>query len=114
MGASGAAPDLLQDFSLSASSFTPNGDGINDELQIRYGLFHLPEAVPVVLEVYALDGRKLAAIDNGIQRSGAQAMRWDGRDQSGQILAPGIYLLSVAVASESTGSKKIRPVGIFY
>jgi hypothetical protein len=114
LGASGAAPDLLQDFSLSASSFTPNGDGINDELQIRYGLFHLPEAVPVVLEVYALDGRKLAAIDNGIQRSGAQAVRWDGRDQSGQILAPGIYLLSVAVASESTGSKKIRPVGIFY
>ena len=114
LGSSGAAPDLLQDLALSASAFTPNGDGINDELQIRYGLFHLPEAVPVTLEIYSLDGRKVAAIDNGIQRSGTQTVRWDGRDQGGQMLPPGLYLLSVAVKSEFAGSKKIRPVGIVY
>ena len=114
LGTSGAAPDLLQNLTLSASAFTPNGDGVNDELQIRYGLFHLPDAVPVVLEVYSLDGRKVAAVDTGAQRSGAQSVRWDGRDQDGQLLSPGIYLLSIAVASESAGSKKIQPIGIVY
>ena len=114
LGTAGATPDLLQELTLSASAFTPNGDGINDELEIRYALFHLPEAVPVALEIYALDGRKVAAIEAGIQRSGPQTVRWDGRDQHQNRLAPGIYLLSVAIASETAAAKKILPVGLVY
>ena len=41
-------------------------------------------------------------------------MRWDGRDQYQNRLAPGIYLLSVAIESETVAAKKILPVGIVY
>lgn len=114
LGSSGAVPDLLQGLSLSASAFTPNGDGINDELEISYSLFHLPEQVPVSLEVYSLDGRKVATLTAGTQRSGTQTVRWDGRDQTRALLAPGLYLLSVAVEAEFVTAKQIRPVGIVY
>jgi len=68
----------------------------------------------VALEIYALDSRKVAAIEAGIQRSGPQTVRWDGRDQHQNRLAPGIYLLSVAIASETAAAKKILPVGLVY
>ncbi len=114
LGSSGAVPDLLQDLSLSAATFTPNGDGINDELEIRYSLFHLPEHVPVSLEIYSLDGRKVATLEAGRQRSGTQTVRWDGRDQTRALLTPGLYLLSVAVEADFAASKRIRSVGIVY
>ncbi len=114
LGTTGETPDLLQQLTLSTPTFTPNGDGINDELEIRYALFHLPAAVPVALEVYALDGRRVATIAAGTQRSGLQAVRWNGRDQHRRRLAPGIYLLSIVVESEFVAGKKIQPVGLVY
>jgi flagellar hook assembly protein FlgD len=93
---------------------TPNGDGINDELAVSYSLYGLPEQVSVALSVYALDGRRVAELLLGAQRSGAQTVRWDGRDENGQLLAPGVYLVAVAVQSEQVDDLKMSPLGIAY
>ena len=77
-------------------------------------MFRLPEQVPISLEIFSLDGRKVAKLDAGNQRSGTQIVRWDGRDQNGQLLPPGLYLLSVGVEAEFSVSKQLRPVGIVY
>ena len=83
-------------------------------MRIVYSLFRLPEQVPVALEVYALDGRRVARVDMGIQDSGPQQVTWDGRDERGRVLAPGLYLLSVALDTESTQSPQLRPLGIAF
>jgi flagellar hook assembly protein FlgD len=68
----------------------------------------------VALRVYGLDGRRVAEVPLGVQRSGVQSIRWNGRDERGALLAPGLYLVSVAVQSERSGELKIGPVGIVY
>ncbi len=114
LGAADAAPGVVQELSLSTPVLTPNGDGVHDRLQISYTLFRLPKAVPIALTVYALDGRRRARIDGGLQDAGPREIAWDGRDENGQALPPGIYLLSVAPAAEFATSAQIRPLGIAY
>ncbi len=114
LGAADAAPDVVQDLSFSTPVLTPNDDGIHDRLLIRYRLFRLPRSVPVELEVYALDGRRLIRMDAGLQGAGPQEIEWDGRDERGELLSPGIYLLKIAPRAEFATSAQIRPLGIAY
>jgi hypothetical protein len=109
-----ASPDFVQGLSFSTPVLTPNGDQVHDQLNIAYSLFRLPEQVPVILEVYALDGRRVARVAMGVQDSGPQQITWDGRDERGQTLAPGLYLISIALETEATQSPQLRPLGIAY
>lgn len=104
----------MRDLTFSTGVLTPNGDGANDELEIRYSLFGLPERVPVALDVFALDGRRIARLVQSAQNSGLQSLRWDGRDQNGDILPPGLYLIQVSIQSEASGGAAVRPLGIAY
>lgn len=107
-------PALLQDLRLSTPVLTPNGDGVHDELGVAYALYGLPEQVPVELAIYALDGRRMATVPQGLQTAGPQRVRWDGRDAEGRALPPGVYLISVALQSELRPAALLRPLGIAY
>ena len=114
LGISGESPHFVQDLNISAPVFTPNGDGINDELNISYALYRLPSSVPVVLDVYRLDGRRVAQIKVGLQDSGPQTLRWDGRNADGALLPPGIYLTTIGLLSDFSVAPQFRTVGIAY
>lgn len=107
-------PALLQNLRFSTPVLTPNGDGVHDELRVAYALYGLPEQVPIELVVYALNGRRMATVPQGLQTAGPQMARWDGRDSEGQALPPGVYLLSVALQSELRTAALLRPLGIAY
>ncbi|MCY4606415.1 MAG: hypothetical protein OXE49_19435, partial [Gemmatimonadetes bacterium] len=114
LGTTGQTTAFIQNLTFSSAVFTPNGDGINDELRVAYSLFRLPEAVPVVLEVYSLDGRRVALLEVGLQNAGPQSLRWDGRDETGQRLPPGLYLVALDLRSEFAADPQYRPLGIAY
>ena len=114
LGTTGQTTAFIQNLTFSAAVFTPNGDGINDELRVAYSLFRLPEPVPVVLEVYSLDGRRVALVEAGLQNAGPQSLRWDGRDETGQRLPPGLYLAALNLRSEFAADPQLRPLGIAY
>ena len=105
---------FIQNLTFSPPVFTPNGDGVNDELRVAYSLFRLPEAVPVVLEVYSLDGRRVALVEVGLQNAGPQSLRWDGRDETGRLLPPGLYLTALDLRSEFAADPQYRTLGIAY
>ncbi len=105
---------FIQNLTFSSAVFTPNGDGINDELRVAYSLFRLPEAVPVVLAVYRLDGRRVGLVEAGLQNAGPQSLRWDGRDETGRRLPPGLYLAALDLRSEFAADPQLRPLGIAY
>ena len=114
LSVSAQQPALLQNLRFSTPVLTPNGDGVHDELHVAYALYGLPEQVPVELTVYALDGRRVTAVPQGLQTAGPQTARWDGRDAQGAALPPGVYLISVALQSEHRAASVLRPVGLAY
>ena len=105
---------IIEDLHFSSGIVTPNGDGINDEITIDYLLFRLPQDLPVALDIYGLDGSLIAQLAKGVQGAGPQRIRWDGRDENGQLLAPGIYLIDLKIDSEFKKFRHLQSIGVAY
>ncbi|MEC7228090.1 MAG: FlgD immunoglobulin-like domain containing protein, partial [Candidatus Latescibacterota bacterium] len=83
-------------------------------LRIDYTLFRMPAPIPVELNVYDLRGRPLGQVDLGLQGAGPHRVEWDGRDGSGVLLPPGMYLLEIALRAELKTFRHLQPVGVAY
>ena len=57
--------------------------------------FSLPEAQPVRLTVYTVDGRKVATLVNEVRGPGLHEVIWNGRDDTGRQSASGVYFCRV-------------------
>ena len=99
---------------LGASICTPNSDGVNDGVSLEYDLLNLAGAALVYIDVCDLSGRKLWAIDRTAHSSGRFAVAWDGRDDSGSMLPPGVYLLRLEVETDKGRDRVSRIVSLVY
>jgi flagellar hook assembly protein FlgD len=45
---------------------------------------------------------------------GSQAFTWDGRDLSGQVVPPGVYLCRIKVEADDQDSQLMRLVHVAY
>ncbi|MFT7693982.1 MAG: flagellar hook assembly protein FlgD, partial [Candidatus Latescibacterota bacterium] len=90
------------------------GDGINDVVQIDYDLLNLVGAVPVKAEVYDLSGRSLGVVLSDQMASGRFSAQWDGRDSSGKLLPPGLYLLRLSVEADKGEDARQAILSIVY
>ena len=64
--------------------------------------FRLTDAADVSLSIYSLGGRKLRKLDLGNLGRGYATQAWDGRDEFGQLLANGVYLVVVEGKTDLT------------
>ena len=99
---------------LSSPVFTPNGDGINDALEIEYELLNLFGAVPIALELYDLSGRRIGVVHRATAESGRFALAWDGVLANGAVTAPGLYLLRLEVDSDQGKEALQRVIALAY
>ena len=77
---------------ITPNPFTPYGDGFNDEISFAFDLFLLLEEVDVDLGIYDLSGRHVAKLQSGGSTAGKLEVQWNGRDDQGQLVPPGLYL----------------------
>ena len=96
--------ELLGDLEVDGS-FTPNGDGINDELAVGFSLLRVGTAIPVQVELYDLSGRMVTRILGESIAAGRHTVSWGGTDPSGALVPPGIYLLRIDVDVDSKSNK---------
>ena len=96
------AGGLLGEVEVLANPFTPNGDGINDAVRFVFPIFKMPGQTSLVLEVYGLDGGLVHRVERSVANAaGIQEVSWDGRDQDGTLLPPGMYICRVGPAVDS-------------
>lgn len=83
---------LLVDIAVTSNPLTPNGDGVNETLEIAYKLREVTASRPVRLAIYNLAGQLVVELPPITARSGEFAHRWNGRDAAQQLVPPGTYI----------------------
>ena len=106
--------NVVKSPNITPNPFTPNGDGINDEVVFSFDLFLLLEQVDVQLEIYDLSGRRVTQLQMGGSTAGNLEIKWDGRDQDGQMTPPGIYLYRLAVDSDDSSIERSGTLSLVY
>ena len=89
------SPSLVFSPLVSPNPFTPNGDGINDVVRISYKLLRVTSGVPVVIEIFDLSGRRVREVYSGTDPLGEYSHSWDGTDDSGRSVPPGIFFYRI-------------------
>jgi len=114
IGVDGAGA-AIADVAITPNPFTPNGDGVNDVAQIQFALFKVYAARPVAIRFFSLDGRSVRQLEEQ-GMGGRQQFAWDGRDDSGNLVAPGLYLCQIEVEADSDigGQKRTHLIAVAY
>lgn len=93
---------------------TPNDDGHNDFFRISYDLLKLTRPAPVFFEIFSLDGQKVRRGFSSQDISGRYARVWDGRDDYGELVTPGIYIYHIEVNANDGSSARAGTVHVVY
>ncbi len=103
---------LIGDLQIVPSVFSPNGDGINDQVQIRFALFKAVDATPSV-RIFDLAGREVAAL---VSSGGdvLQSFSWAGLDASGERVAPGLYVCRIDAGADAGQGEVLRTLAVAY
>ena len=62
--------------------------------------FSLEEAAEVTAEVFDVQGRRVRLLGAGTQGAGRHALAWDGLDEAGRSVAPGLYVVRLTAGAE--------------
>jgi hypothetical protein len=70
--------------------------------------YTLPAPVASRLEIYAIDGRRIAQLATGVGPSQLQTAEWDGRDERGASVRAGVYFVTLQSGSRTHAIKLVK------
>ena len=105
--------DLISNVQFSGESFTPNGDGVNDELLVGYDVQRLLEDRVLHFEIYDLGGNRVRHLEKEL-RSGGYSDSWDGKSDAGTMVVPGIYVVRLSADADEASAAVSRLVSVVY
>lgn len=122
----GVPEKLLISVKASPNPFTPNNDGINDITNIEFFLGNVGEPRTEIgnelrdlsVRIYDLTGRLIKDLIDS--KTGAYAfisdngIPWDGRDNDGKTVRPGLYLFQIMVDSDNGGENITKTIVVSY
>ncbi len=110
------AQQIVANLSVAPNPFTPNGDLVNDIAQIEFSLFKVYAERPVAVRIWALDGRPMRRLE-GAAQGGHQRFTWDGKDDRGRVVPPGLYICQVDVETDledRAGQRRSHLIAVAY
>ena len=104
----------IGDLALMPPVFSPNGDGINDAVRIECNVLNLVGPVQVESSVYDLSGRLVGVVGSDWTSSGRYVGAWSGRDEHGEQVPPGLYILRVSVETDKGPAFRQAVISLAY
>lgn len=122
----GVPERLLISVKANPNPFTPNDDGVNDQTNIEFFLGNVAEPKNEIgsqlrnisIKIYDLTGRLIKDLYSS--NTGAYAfisdngIKWDGRDNNGKIVRPGLYLFQIIIDSDNGGENITKTIVVSY
>ena len=111
---------LFRDLAVSPRVFSPNGDGVNDELRLDFTVMMVGASTAVAAEIFDLTGRRVRRLEEQREVSaGGYSIAWDGRDEADELVPPGLYAVRLKLASDTGGTgvgsrELLRTVALTY
>ena len=68
---------------------------------------------PVRLEIFDLTGQRVRRIEQNLS-SGGYSQQWDGRDDAGATVPPGLYMLRISTEADDAGAARTRIISVVY
>ena len=103
--------------------FSPNADGINDFATIEFALSKVEALRQVGIRIFDLSGRLVRDLRPPPLSAGAYVRLptdsrppglWDGRNATGSLVSPGLYLYRVEVEVDTGAERAAGVVGVVY
>lgn len=104
---------LLGKAQVSSSVLSPNGDDVNDTIELSIEVRRLTKALATI-EIVDLAGRRVRTLRQDEVTSGLLTVVWDGRNDSGEKVLPGSYLYRIAVDSDAGEEASVGLIAVAY
>ena len=104
---------LLNNLDTSTRVLTPNGDGVNDDLVAVFDLVNVLVPRPLTFSVFDLSGRRVHNVDLDAT-AGRTEFSWDGRNDDGNLVPPGLYIVDITVSGDSGDRSSHQVVSVAY
>ena len=106
-------PRLLANVSMGPQVISPNDDGINDALTVRFDLINVLAPRAVGLRVFDLAGRLVWKREEE-GRAGAKVLAWAGDGTDGGRVPPGTYLVELRIEGDGGDQTQRRIIAVVY
>ncbi|MEW5800167.1 MAG: hypothetical protein AB1728_14310 [Bacteroidota bacterium] len=119
----GISERTLVNVRIDPNPFTPNGDGRNDQAIVDFAVSNVEKQKSLRIHIFDLLGKKirtLAEISTGINpfygdpRAGGKGILWDGKDDGGNLVLPGVYLMQISIDTDNGGEVLTKTVVVSY
>lgn len=98
---------IVGDVEIAPGVFTPNGDGINDEVEIGFSVFKAYTSKEVEVWIYDMGARRVRSLSERREVAGGRyRIVWDGTDEEGSMVCPGIYVIQICFDADSKYAKE--------
>ena len=104
---------LIDALELSSRVLTPNGDGVNDQVEIRFVSFKVEGRIPQG-RIFDLAGRLIAELPAPAISGRAHTFTWSGLGRDGALVRPGAYLCRIELGADAGEDTVLRTIAVAY
>ena len=107
---------VVGDIRIYPKVITPNGDGVHEQAKVSFTVLKLNADRKVRVKVYDLSGRSIRDLSIPPRGSinGRYEIPWNGEDNKGQKVPPGVYVCRITIEADTGRSSTSRMIYVLY